>query len=72
VGNADVYEIEESEIDQAYEEGTPFLLTLHPFVTGRRSQYPSLDRLATHEQSKPGVWLGTLCQAAAAAKTQLK
>ncbi|MGA2982244.1 MAG: polysaccharide deacetylase [Terriglobia bacterium] len=72
VGDSDVYEIYKGEFDQAYEEGTLFLLTMHPFVTGHRSRIAALDRLVTYMQSKPGVWFGTLGQVAAVAKAQLK
>jgi len=72
VGDSDVYEIYKGEFDQAYEEGTLFLLTMHPFVTGHRSRLAALDRLVTYMQSKPGVWFGTLSQVAMAAKAQLK
>ena len=72
VGDSDVYEIYKGEFDQAYEEGTLFLLTMHPFVTGHRSRLAALDRLVTYMQSKPGVWFGTLSQVAMAAKAQLR
>ncbi|MGO8790279.1 MAG: hypothetical protein ACLQVL_23255 [Terriglobia bacterium] len=72
VGDSDVYEIYKGEFDQAYEEGTLFLLTMPPVVTGHRSRLAALDRLVTYMQSKPGVWFGTLSQVATAAKAQLK
>ena len=71
VGDSDVYEIYKGEFDEAYEEGTMFLLTMHPFVTGHRSRLAALDRLVAYMQSKPGVWFGTLQQVAAVAKGQL-
>ena len=55
VGDSDVYEIYKGEFDRAYEEGTMFLLTMHPFVTGHRSRLTALDRLVAYMQSKPGV-----------------
>ena len=72
VGDTDVYEIYKGEFDRAYEEGTMFVLTMHPFVTGHRSRLAALDRLVTYMQSKPGVWFGTLSQVATASKAQLK
>ena len=71
VGDSDVYEIYKGEFDRAYEEGTLFLLTMHPFVTGHRSRLAALERLVAYMQSKPGVWFGTLQQVAAVAKPQL-
>jgi peptidoglycan-N-acetylglucosamine deacetylase len=71
VGDSDVYAIYKGEFDRAYEEGTLFLLTMHPFVTGHRSRLSALDRLVSYMQSKPGVWFGTLQQVAAAARVQL-
>jgi len=71
VGDSDVYEIYKGEFDRAYEEGTMFLLTMHPFVTGHRSRLAALDRLVAYMQSKPGVWFGTLQQVAAVARVQL-
>ena len=72
VGDSDVYEIYKGEFDGAYEEGTLFLLTMHPFVTGHRSRLAALDRLVAYMQSKPGVWFGTLSEVATAAKAQLR
>ena len=71
VGDSDVYEIYKGEFDRAYEEGTMFLLTMHPFVTGHRSRLAALDRLVAYMQSKPGVWFRTLQQVAAVARVQL-
>ena len=71
VGDSDVYEIYKGEFDRAYEEGTMFLLTMHPFVTGHRSRLTALNRLVDYMQSKPGVWFGTLQQVAVVARLQL-
>ena len=71
VGDSAVYEIYKGEFDRAYEEGTMFLLTMHPFVTGHRSRLAALDRLVAYMQSKPGVWFGTLQQVAVVARLQL-
>jgi peptidoglycan-N-acetylglucosamine deacetylase len=72
VGDSDVYGIYQGEFDRAYQEGTLFLLTMHPFVTGHRSRLAALDRLVAYMQSKPGVWFGTLQQVAMAASAQLR
>ena len=55
----DVYSIWKDEYDGAYEEGTLYLLTLHPQVIGHRYRMAMLDRLVTYIKSKPGVWFAT-------------
>ena len=72
MGDGDVLEIYRGEFDKAYEEGTMFLLTMHPFVTGHRSRLASLERLIAHMKSKPGVWFATHEQVARAAAAQLR
>jgi peptidoglycan-N-acetylglucosamine deacetylase len=52
-------------------EGTLFLLTMHPFVTGHRSRLAVLERLVEHMVSQPGVWFATLEEVAKAAAAQL-
>lgn len=68
----DVYEIYRAEFDKAYEEGTLFLLTMHPWISGHRSRIAQIDRLISYMKSKPGVWFATHEQVARAAKPQLK
>jgi peptidoglycan/xylan/chitin deacetylase (PgdA/CDA1 family) len=72
IGDTEVYEIYKAEFDQAYEEGTLFLLTMHPFVTGHRSRLAALERLVVYIKSKPGVWFATHEQVARAAQPQLR
>ncbi|MGD9602363.1 MAG: polysaccharide deacetylase [Gammaproteobacteria bacterium] len=55
----DVYSIWKEEFDGAYEEGTVFVLTMHPQVIGHRYRMAMLDRLITYIKSKPGVWITT-------------
>jgi peptidoglycan/xylan/chitin deacetylase (PgdA/CDA1 family) len=69
--DSDVFEIFRGEFDRAYEEGTMFLLTMHPFITGHRSRITALERLVAHMKSKPGVWFATHEQVARAAAAQL-
>ncbi len=68
----DVFEIYRAEFDKAYEEGTLFLLTMHPFVTGHRSRLAALERLVVYMKSKPRVWFATHEQVARAAAAQLR
>lgn len=60
----DVYSIWRDEFDVAYDEGTMFILTMHPQVIGHRYRMQMLDRLIQHMKSKPGVWFATHAQIA--------
>lgn len=55
----DVYSIWKDEFDGAYEEGTAYILTMHPQVIGHRYRMKMLDRLISYMKSKPGVWFAT-------------
>jgi peptidoglycan/xylan/chitin deacetylase (PgdA/CDA1 family) len=55
----DVYNIWRAEFDKAYEEGTVFILTMHPHVIGHRSRIAMLERLVTYMRSRQGVWFAT-------------
>jgi peptidoglycan-N-acetylglucosamine deacetylase len=58
------------EFDRAYEEGTMFLLTMHPHISGHRSRIKALELLIAHMKSKPGVWYATHQSVAEYAKAQ--
>ena len=60
------------EFDKAYEEGTNFVLTMHPHIIGHRSRIVLLERLIAHMKSKPGVWFGTHRAAVEYAKAQAR
>ena len=49
------------EFDKAYEEGTMFVLTMHPHISGHRSRIVALEMLIAHIQSKGAgrVWWAT-------------
>jgi len=55
----DVLSIWKEEFDGAYEEGTMYILTMHPQVIGHRYRIKMLDDLVTYMKSKPGVWFAT-------------
>jgi peptidoglycan/xylan/chitin deacetylase (PgdA/CDA1 family) len=59
-----LYQLYKDEFDGAYQEGTMFLLTLHPHVTGHRAPIAHLDRLIAYMKSKPDVWFATCEQIA--------
>ena len=66
----EVLEVYKDEFDVAYEEGTMFLLTMHPHYIGHRSRIVILRELIEHMRSKPGVWFGTHRAAAEWVRTQ--
>lgn len=55
----DVLQVYIDEFDVAYEEGTTFVLTMHPHYIGHRSRIVVLRELIEHINSKPDVWYGT-------------
>jgi peptidoglycan/xylan/chitin deacetylase (PgdA/CDA1 family) len=55
----EVFTIWRAEFDKAYEEGTMFILTMHPHIIGHRSRIVMLERLIRHIKSRPGVWFAT-------------
>lgn len=54
-----VFEVYRDDFDVAYEEGTLYLLTLHPHLIGMRSRIGHLDELLRYIKSKPNVWFAT-------------
>lgn len=59
-----IFKVYRDEFDMAYEEGTMFMLTMHPHVVGHRSRALHLGRLIEYMKSKPGVWFATAEQIA--------
>jgi peptidoglycan/xylan/chitin deacetylase (PgdA/CDA1 family) len=47
------------EFDKAWEEGTLFLLTMHPHISGHRSRIVALELLLEHIRGKGKVWFAT-------------
>jgi len=67
----DVLEIWASEFDRAYEEGTLFLLTMHPKYIGHRSRMVILEKLIQHILKRQDVWFATHADIAEHVKTNL-
>jgi len=65
-----LFKLYREEFDGAYEEGTMFVLTLHPQVTGHRAPMHELDQLIAYMKSKPGVWFATAEQIARYVKSE--
>ena len=64
-----VFKLYREEFDGAYAQGTTFVLTLHPHVTGHRAPMQYLEQLVVYMKSKPGVWFATCEQIARYVKT---
>lgn len=60
----EVLQVYKDEFDIAYEEGTMFLLTMHPHYIGHRSRIVILQELIRHIKSKGNVWFATHQEAA--------
>jgi peptidoglycan/xylan/chitin deacetylase (PgdA/CDA1 family) len=60
----DVMQVWIDEFDKAWEDGTMFLLTMHPHISGHRSRIVALEGLIEHMKAKGGVWFGTHEEAA--------
>ena len=60
----DLLQVYIDEFDKAYEEGTMFLLTMHPHVIGHRSRMVILEALIDHILARGDVWFATHEQAA--------
>jgi peptidoglycan-N-acetylglucosamine deacetylase len=54
-----VFETFRDDFDGAYQEGTLFLLTLHPHLIGMRSRIGYLEDFIVYMKSKPNVWFAT-------------
>ncbi|MGD9347268.1 MAG: polysaccharide deacetylase [Candidatus Aminicenantes bacterium] len=55
----DVFDIWAAEFEKAYEEGTLFVLTMHPKYIGHRSRIAMLEALINHMKKRKGVWFAT-------------
>lgn len=60
----DVMQVWIDEFDMAWEEGTMFLLTMHPHIIGHRSRMIALEGLVEHIKAKGDVWFATHADAA--------
>lgn len=68
----DVAQVWMDEFDKALEEGTMFVLTMHPHITGHRSRVVALELLLNHIRAKGGnnVWYATHGEAAEYVRAQ--
>jgi peptidoglycan/xylan/chitin deacetylase (PgdA/CDA1 family) len=70
----DVARVWIDEFDKALEDGTMFVLTMHPHVIGHRSRMVALEQLIDHIKSRGGnrVWWATHAAAAEYVRAQAK
>ena len=68
----EVFEIWAAEFDKAYEEGTLFVLTMHPKYIGHRSRISMLEKLVQHMMARKNVWFATHEAVARYVKSQSK
>jgi len=66
----EVMQVYIDEFDKAYEEGTMFLLTMHPHYVGHRSRIVLLEGLINHIRTQRGVWWATHREAAEYVRAQ--
>ena len=71
IGPEQVLDIWSKEFDLACQEGTLFVLTMHPHIIGHRSRIVILEKLIQHMKSQPKVWFATHEEVARAAAVQL-
>jgi peptidoglycan-N-acetylglucosamine deacetylase len=64
-----LYKLYRDEFDGAYKEGTLFVLTLHPYLSGHRAPMKHLEEFVAYMKSKPDVWFATGAQIANYVKT---
>jgi len=59
------------ELEALVEEGGLFMLTNHPFVSGRASRAAGLERLIARAREIDGLWIATAAEIAAHVETLL-
>lgn len=67
----ELLEVLKDEFDVAYKEGTMFLMTMHPHVSGHRSRIVVLEELIRYIKSKDKVWFATHQEAAEYVKKEV-
>jgi peptidoglycan/xylan/chitin deacetylase (PgdA/CDA1 family) len=68
----DVMAVWAAEFDKAYDEGTLFVLTMHPKYIGHRSRMAMLEKLIEHMLGRKGVWFATHEEVARAVEKNIK
>jgi peptidoglycan/xylan/chitin deacetylase (PgdA/CDA1 family) len=70
----DVARVWMDEFDRAYDEGSMFVLTMHPHISGHRSRIVALEQLIAHIEAKGAgkVWWATHGEVAEYVRAQAK
>jgi peptidoglycan/xylan/chitin deacetylase (PgdA/CDA1 family) len=68
---AKVLDLWTSELDALAEEGGMFILTAHPFLSGRASRVATLERLVEHARSRGDLWMTSLGEVAERARATI-
>jgi hypothetical protein len=58
------------ELQATTAEGGCFVLTAHPFLTGRPSRAAALAQIMEEAVGSPEVWVATMCEIAAHTRAQ--
>jgi len=66
----EVLQVYKDEFDVAYDEGTMFILTMHPHYIGHRSRIVILEALIDYMRAKGDVWFATHRQVAEYVRAQ--
>jgi peptidoglycan-N-acetylglucosamine deacetylase len=61
---AKVLDLWTSELDALADEGGMFILTAHPFLSGRPSRVATLERLLEHASARGDLWMASLGEVA--------
>jgi len=64
------YEMWHLELEAMHAEGGCFVLTLHPFLSGRPGRARVVDELLGTMRTLPGLWIPTLAEIAAQARSE--
>ncbi len=60
-----LFQVYQQEFEGAYREGTVFILTLHPYLSGHRAPMEHLEALINYMQARDHVWFATCGELAA-------
>jgi peptidoglycan/xylan/chitin deacetylase (PgdA/CDA1 family) len=61
---AKVLDLWTSELDALADEGGMFIVTAHPFLSGRPSRVVTLERLVEHASARGDLWMASLAEVA--------
>jgi peptidoglycan-N-acetylglucosamine deacetylase len=71
IGMDDVVDVWSKEFDGAYQEGTLFIVTMHPHISGHRARIVAMEKLIQHMKMRQGVWFARHDEIARVARLQM-